>query len=250
MKLQAFIPVVTETGRIVSIVAIPLTDFSSPPASITLSGLTFPLVEKPMRMLRISGAGSLSYFGIPTTEYAARTGSVGVPGAVEASNLYITGHEVAIRGMIVQPSGRLDWFSNFFVMGAPILPSGGLVVPTPPLPSGSQMEWDISSILTSASGCTYFDIDWVETYKGNSESQPSSISVTPPADPVMSSTVKVFQVQKVEGVTIAGPDPQTLLRFVKINADPLPVGIFTYSAQVTNADSSVTSVNINLEVSP
>lgn len=250
MRLQAFIPVVTEVGRIVSIVAIPLTDFSSSPTTIVLGGRTFPLEERLMRRTRVLGAGVTSYFGIPTTESAVRRGGAGVPGAAEVSNLFPRGHEVVIRGMIVQPSNVLDWFSNFFVMGAPLLPSGGLVVAPPPTPTGDQMEWDIGSILTTATGCTYFDIDWVSTYKDNSSSQPVSVSVIPPADPVISSTVKVFLVQTVEGVTIAGPDPQTTLRFVKINANPLPPGTFTYVAQVTNSDGSMTTVNINLEVSP
>jgi len=248
MNIQAFIPIVTETSRIDSIVAIPLTDFSSRPPTINLSGSTFPLVEKSMRMSRQRGNGAISYMGIPVTERELRLGMIGVPGAVSISGLFPRGFDCVVRGATILPSGMLDWLSNFFVMGAPILPHGtGVVVPPPPL--GTTMEWNVSSILSAATGCTYFDIDWAETYSSNSDLTPVSITVTPPANPLVSSLLKVFQVQSPAEVTVVGA-PQTLLRFVKVQAAALPVGTFTFVASVLNSDGTSTPININIEVSP
>ena len=247
MKFQAFLPIVTEMSRIHSLVAIPLTDFSSAPPSINLAGAVFPLVEKSMRSTRMPGNGAISYMGIPTTERDLRYGSFHVPGSVSISNLIPRGFDCVVRGAVISPSGILDWISNFFVMGAPILPAGsGVVVPPP---TTNTMEWTISSILSSASGCTYFDIDWVATYEANSDKTPVSIVVSSPEDPAISSVLKVFQVQSPADVTVVN-GPQTLLRFVKVQPAELPVGNAVFPASVLNTDGSSTPINIVIEVSP
>ena len=261
MAVQTFLPYITRSNQVLGMLAIPSTNFTGNETTINVGG---SLVEGelvggvnyPLRRVRYQQVSAPIWQDNKQIDYMA----VDVPYEDTRNGIY--GSTEFLEQTYAMPFSwktspgfaRYDYTDNFIFAFLQASSTNFIPVPVPPVDPEPGEENPVilkhlSTELTNAPLCSFFEVNWFELFEIESGNlDVASIVVLPPTDdPSNTGALKVFNVQSNPVLATQNSIMFNTLRFVK--TANLPVGDYVYPVEFRNTSGLVSSGTLTVTVS-